>query len=223
VKTLLKWGAVAAGAAFVALSVTPEARAQAYPTFELDASASSIDVVRSGCIASCPTLDAQIGPGADSFSWTPSGPRDRVFADDIFTWTASSDPRPGVTRFDVSAELVFDSPSPTSTGGTGAAFAISLFGDITGGILRWTGVTSATFADGSRLDIVFEEMRRVFTDGARTISTGALFIGNMIQPVDEGGGPTVPVPLPASIWMLMAGMGAVAFAARRRRRDAVAV
>ena len=206
-----------------ALALSSAANAQAYPTFSLDADASSVMVTETGCYLSCPDFSGDVGADADSFSWTPTSADESTFVD-VFEWSSDTARRfaTGAQTFDVTAELVFDSPNPASTSAGGEGFAFTLFGSVSGGVLNWASAAPITFDDGSELEVVFEDVNFLTTDVNATVLSGVTFIGNLLQPLDNGGGSTIATPLPASVWMLFAGMGAAGYfgAGRRRRRKA---
>ncbi|MFV0244044.1 MAG: VPLPA-CTERM sorting domain-containing protein [Qingshengfaniella sp.] len=208
---------------FGVVSSASFAEAQAYPTFELDAAASSIDVRNTGCRMSCPVLTAEIGPGVDSFSWTPTAADDSVTLDNAITWQVAPGSGywgTGGTAYEVSANLVFSSPSPAQASSSGTAYVASVFGTIAGGILRWSNASSTVFADGSALDVVFQDLDQHLFNTGNTVSSAVTFVGNLIAPSGSSGGSTIATPLPASLWMLVAGMGVVGSFASRKRRGA---
>ncbi|WP_415184225.1 VPLPA-CTERM sorting domain-containing protein [Phaeovulum sp.] len=192
-------------AAIIASSAAFAAEAATYPTFVLDTSASTIDVTQnSGCtFFSCATLSGTFGAGATGFNWTPTSPTDSVGVSDFFNWSVSG---AGIEGFSVAVTLAFSSPESVVANGSGSGWFKTLFGVVSGGKLVWDTINPVVFADGSQLDIAFDNVH-AFGFGNSTTS-GATFTGNTIA----------AVPLPASVPMLAAGLVALG-ALRRRKKD----
>lgn len=195
------------GAAAIAVSCAAVANADVFPTFVLDTSASLIDIDQSGCtFLSCGTLTGTFAAGADSFSWTPTSPGDSTYVGDFFNWSVSGS---GFEGFSVDVTLAFTSPDAVSGGGSGSGGYATFRGIITGGFLNWTSFTPAVFAQGSTLDIAFDNIATGGLGGST--QSGATFTGN----------PAVAtVPVPASLSLL--GVGVAAFGLFRRRRQRAA-
>ena len=171
-------GAIVSGSAVEAQAVT-------WPTFELDLDASSVNVGAAGCLLSCVGFEGSFGQGAENFSWTPTSATDSIVVDDFFNWQATDDGF-GIEAFAVQTELVFATPDVSSTTNNGHGLVVQLWGDFAAGVLRWTEVASVTFAQGSTLDIAFDGIGGDLWHGS--VSTGATFIGNLIEPLSGSGG-----------------------------------
>ncbi len=198
VKTLFAAAIIASSAAFAAEAAT-------YPTFVLDTGASSIAVTQgSGCTwGSCATLTGEFGSGATGFSWTPVSATDSVGVSDFFKWTVSGI---GLENFTVAVNLAFSSPDPATSNGSGSGWFKTLYGIVSAGVLHWGSVDPVVFADGSQVDIEFDDVHAI--GFGSSVTSGATFTGNTIA----------AVPLPASVPMLAAGL--VALGALRRRKKA---
>ena len=207
-------GLAASLAVFVGGILTPQtadAQAAAWPTFELDVAASTLDVQAQGCAFSCTGFSGAFGQGAHDFSWTPASATDSHYVDDFFTWSNSGSGY-GVESYDVYTELVFSSPDvQTASGGSGGGLVLQLWGDISAGVLRWSDTASVTFQQGSTLDIVFDGFSAAWRG---TLETGVTFFGNLIQAGTGSGGDVSSVPLPVSLTLLLSAFG-LFFGSRR--------
>lgn len=192
-------------AAIVASSAAVAVEAATYPTFTLDTANSSITVNQaSGCtFLSCATLTGSFGAGATGFNWTPVSATESKTVNNFFNWSVSG---LGLENFTVAVTLAFSSPSSTTAGGSGSGWFKTFLGVVSGGVLHWGPVQSASFADGSTVDIAFADVH-AFGFG-NTTQSAATFTGNTIA----------AVPLPASIPLL--GAALLALGALRRRKKA---
>ena len=199
IPTILASAAIVAASSFASEAAT-------YPTFDLDIAASSISVTQgSGCVfLSCATLTGGFASGATGFNWTPTGPADSIHVNDFFKWTVSGF---GVESFNVAVTLAFSSPDAASGNGAGSGWFATLFGLVSGGVLTWSSVDPVTFAQGSTLDIDYDDVHTAGLGGSAY--SGATFTGSPIIPV-------APVPLPASVPLLGAGLLALGWLGRRK-------
>ena len=191
----------------IASSAAMTAEAATYPTFVLDTGASSIDVTQgSGCqLFSCATLIGSFGSGATGFNWTPTSAYESVHVDNFFDWVVSG---AGLESFTVAVTLVFSQPDATFSNGSGSGLFATFYGIVSAGFLQWSSIDSVTFAQGSTLDIGFDD---VYAYGfGNSVSSGATFTGNPVVEVS-------PVPLPASVPLLGAGLLALGLIGRRRK------
>ena len=198
------FGRLFAALAVLAASVfaADRADAQTWPTFELDLTASSIEVQSTGCAFSCVGFGGEFGTGAETFSWTPASATDQIVVEDFFVWDVSGD-QPGAETYSVQTELVFSSPDQQTASSSGGGFVIQLWGDYSAGVLRWTETASVAFDQGSELEVAFEGVSGIW-DGS--VSTSATFMGNLIQPMGGGDGPISSVPLPDSLVLLLSAL-----------------
>lgn len=189
---------VAATAVGAALAVSAGSAAAA--TFVFDPSNSSIDLDR--------TLDWCAGCGL-SYDflpvdpWTASAAGDTHRVDDFVEWTIG--PGLGMELYDVTATLAFSSPSTASASTGGVAGVASLFGVINGGVLMWDDAGSIAFDDGTVLEFRMDDA--AVAGFSSSYTTGVSFTASSVS----------AVPLPATGWLLLAGLGALAIAGRRRR------
>lgn len=157
---------------------------------------------------SCASLTGSFGTGATNFAWTPTSPTDSIDVANFFDWKVSGS---GFETYTVDVTLAFSSPDASSTTGSGGGYYATLFGVVSKGSLIWDDVPSLTFAQGSTLDIEFDDIKFAAGLGNR-ISSGASFAGNTV---------IAPVPLPASVPLLGAGLLGL-WAVGRRKKAAVA-
>jgi hypothetical protein len=174
--------------------------ASSLPTFALDSAASSITISHGGVCASltCATLEGDFAAGADKFSWNPSDPADTTTQWDFFDWTVTGG---GLQSFSISVDLVFSSPDVAFGTGTGSG---QVGGNFVGGQLAWDAPVEISFAQGSTLFVNLHDMDGTSDAG----SSGADFYGEFVA----------VVPLPASVPLLVAGLGALGWVGRRKKR-----
>ena len=199
IRTTLASAAIMAASAFAIEAAT-------YPTFDIDIGSSSINVTQgSGCVfLSCATLTGSFASGATGFAWTPTGVADSIYVNNFFKWSVEGI---GIESFNVAVKLAFSSPDAASANGSGSGLFFTLYGIISGGILDWSSVESVSFAQGSKLDIGFDNVQAI--GFGNSVYSGATFTGNLIVPV-------APVPLPASVPLLGAGLLALGWFGRRK-------
>lgn len=187
----------------------PAAAATTYPTFALDTGASSITVNQSGCsVLSCATLTAGFAPGATGFSWTPTSASDSIYVSDFFNWSVSGI---GIEKVSVAVTLAFSSPESASGGTTGSGLYATFAGIVSAGVLKWNDVTTVGFGDGSTLTADYDKVVAFGFGNSKT--SGATFSGNFVALPDDPS----PVPLPASVPLLGAGLAALGLFGRRKR------
>lgn len=191
-------------ASVVGLMAT-SANATPYPTFVFDESASSVSVTPGASLCFGCSLSASFSAGVDGAEWTPTSATDSWSIGNFIDWDAAGGF--GGAIYNVAVTLAFSSPDPASTSASGAAGYASFFGVISGGFLSWEPIQSLAFAQGSTLDVALEG--GVALGYGTSVSTGVTFTGNTIA----------PIPLPATGFLLLAGLAGLG-AARKRKKAA---
>lgn len=112
-------------------------------------------------------------------------------------------------EFDITATLAFDVPTVSDTVGNGdGGIFFSLGGFVVGGTLDWSNLpTMVAFGNGGLLGIDFEGGTGLFLHSPVTTTATVTLLA-------------APIPLPASGFLLLAGLGGV-FGLRRRKKLAV--
>lgn len=179
-------------------------------TFTVDAANSSVSLTEtfSGllCDATNCGVTAELSAGLGGTTFDLNNPGDSNSFDFLkFTGTGS-----GLVSYDVTATLAFSPPELSVTsGGSGGAFLI--FGSIIGAALTWNNVPAvAVLADGTELNIDFEDGIGLFL--GNSVTTSASVRLDEVAPS--------PVPLPASALMLLLGLGGLAGASRFKKKAA---
>ena len=178
------------------------AQASVVLPFTFDSVNSSVDVTQTGSGFVCNLTSCGVSA---SISETPAsmniGTGD-AWTFDFIDWSTNGT---GAGTFDVSATLAFDPPSGTSVGGSGNGGFVTLAGLLTGGVLIWNDMPKAFSVGPSTFTANFEGGVDVFAGSATTTAT--------VTGVNV-------IPLPAAGWLLLGGLGALGFAARRKRKMA---
>lgn len=171
--------------------------------YQLDLSASSIDVTKT-CGFSCAfaSLDASFGSDAGGI-WTPTSEHEGARANNFIDWSASG---LGGGTFDVAINLVFATPEPASGGTNGNGGFATILGTISGGFLTWDGPAEINFSDGST---IFAFMDNVLTGGlGGSTTSGASFKGEFAPS---------EVPLPAGLPLVLGGLAMLGWAGKKRK------
>ncbi len=185
------------------------ASAATFPTFVIDGSASSIEVDSTidrcrGC-----GLTAEFSDGVDGWSWTPASANESVSIDSLIDW--SFDGAIGFEFFEVAVTLAFSAPDVASSATDGIAGYFSIFGFVNGGILTWAASPAVEFAQGSILDVDLDPLHFLgFGPSSLEQTTGVTFTGAPIVAL-------AAVPLPASLLLMLSGLGALVLVGRRRK------
>ncbi len=186
----------------VALLGAVPVSAATYPTFELDLGASSISISGTNN-----NLSADFN-NSIATSWTPTSAGDSWEIDNFINWTYGGATWTG-GAYNVSVELAFSAPDPTSTTATGGAVVGKgwFFGTFVDGVLAWSNTPDLEFAQGSKLAVDMEGGN--FSSWGSSFTSGATFTGNPATTM-------APAPLPASGLLLIGGLGGLALLRRRR-------
>lgn len=188
-----------------------QANAVEYPTFTIDTSASSVVINGSDCWPYCGATP-EINPAlADqSFSLAASGRDSRHRIRDFVTWSAIGS---AIGVYDIAVNIAFSSPDDAigTTGGGGAL--LNLTGRIVAGIIDWDREwTSVLFAQGSEIEVSLKDSF-LLGDAGSIASALRIRAVNLVPMTTPS-----PVPLPASLPLLLALIAGGGYAARRRNR-----
>lgn len=200
-------------AALILVFSSHQAMAIEYPTFTIDAAASSVDVNHAACWPRCGATP-QINPGLEdvSFKLTESGVGSRHQVRQFVTWSATGS---SIGAYDVTANIVFSSPNITSASINGGALLLNMTGRFIAGLVHWDrNWTSIVFDQGSEIKVRLSGLTpfRRGTMFGSTLLVRAVNLAPMNTPS--------PVPLPASFPMMALLIAGGAYVARRRANGA---
>jgi hypothetical protein len=175
-------------------------------TFQLSPPGSSVLLSNQSCLtfSSC-SISAAIASGMPTGAFNLNVGDSNTF--DFIRWTPHGS---GLNdTFDVTATLAFLQPVGANTTGNGSGGAIAIgLGAIVGGHLNWTDVpTNVLLADGSVINIDFQ-------DGISLLS-GAITTTATVTLVSE-------TPLPAALPLFVGGLGALGVLGWHRKRKLAA-
>ncbi|MEL6914725.1 MAG: VPLPA-CTERM sorting domain-containing protein [Pseudomonadota bacterium] len=135
------------------------------------------------------SADLAAGLAGTSFDIDTGNPSETF---DFLTFTGAGS---GGVTYDVTATLAFNPPNISTTSG-GSGGALLARGSILGGALHWTDVPRVvTFADGTEIKINFQGGAGILL--GHTVTTSASVSLEKVA----------PVPLPASAFLLLFGLG----------------
>lgn len=179
--------------------------AQAATTlFDLDYGASSIAVEYSAACSTGFFACASVsGAFRDVDNWSMDNTGDTETIDRLIDWNIVGAEN-GVTDFSVVATLVFASPSVS--GSSSGAGSIEVSARSIAGSLIWDAPANISIGD-SELVVAFDDWAFLTSALDPEFTSGATFTYADIA----------NVPLPASVPLLMAGLGALGWAGRRKK------
>lgn len=165
--------------------------------FDVDGPGSSASASVTGCIFCHSSISASTVAGLDAVAFTLDEGESSTF--DFVEFSTQGI---GGGTFEVSATLAFSDPGG-SVSSTGSGFYATFFGAISGGGLAWgNAVQQVSFGNGGLYTVELE-------DGF-TVGLGNSAVASATVTLDAA-----PVPLPAAGWMLIAGLGGLAYTGRR--------
>ncbi|MEL6999152.1 MAG: VPLPA-CTERM sorting domain-containing protein [Pseudomonadota bacterium] len=111
----------------------------------------------------------------------------------------------GITVYDIVATIAFDPPNFAVTG-NGAGGSLLFFGQIIAGVLNWVDLPqTVVLDDGSVVSVNFTGGNGFFLGSSETVLAEVTLVS------------VAAVPLPASLALLLAGLGGLGLIASRRQ------
>jgi hypothetical protein len=181
-------------------------------TFEVDLAGSSVDLRQTGSSFLCTLTSCGVeatlasGLGSTTFDLDSAGESESF---EFFTLAGDGGFSFGGTTFDIVATLAFNPPNFSATG-NGFGGSLILAGQIALGVLIWDDLpTTLTLDDGSIVTVDFADgFFSEFISGPVSVAASVT--------LDSLGSPT-PVPLPASLVLLLAALGGLVLVGRNRK------
>ncbi|MFQ1701360.1 hypothetical protein ACJ5NV_12280 [Loktanella agnita] len=194
--------------AAIALTAS-QAAAVEYPTFTVDAAASSVSVTSASCLPRC-GITPIINPALSdvSFSLDPSGAGSREQIRNFVIWSANGS---SIGEYDVSLDIVFSAPDSVTGGTGGAATFVSFMGKVISGAVQWSkDWQTVSFAQGSEIKVRMDGLEWLDHNG--TLGSALQIKAANLVPMTTPS----PVPLPASLPIMAVVLMLGGMVARRR-------